>query len=369
MSKTTDEQYHTRMETLRRKLVEKHLNGVILVPGPNMRYYTGGNSLLLERPFFMAIPIEGEPHLVAPTIEAGPYLRCPLKIAIHRWSDAEGPGKAIREALTGFDWIGKWALEGKVPYGFLDALLKNVQPQFENADPILQGIRSVKDRQEVRLLSHSASILSKAFLAIPSMLRAGISEIELSRKISHQIYANGAESAPDVLVQSGPMAADAHHLPSSRKIKRKESIVVDATCTYGGYFADMTRTFMLGKDREFEKLYETLLESQIAAVNAARTDVPVGSVDSAARTFLREKKLDTFFVHRTGHGLGLEVHEEPYIIQGGSELLRPSMAFTVEPGVYKRGRTGLRIEDDVITGTKTSIVLTRSVPKNYGWWD
>jgi Xaa-Pro dipeptidase len=165
------------------------------------------------------------------------------------------------------------------------------------------------------------------------------------------------------------MAADGHHLPSDRRIKRKESIVVDATCTYGGYFADITRTFMLGRDNEFEALYESLHDAQIAAVKAAKTGVPVGSVDSAARVYLREKNLDGYFVHRTGHGLGLSVHEEPYIVPNGPEVLRPSMVFTVEPGVYMRGRTGLRIEDDLVTNKDASAVLTKSVPKEYGWWN
>jgi Xaa-Pro dipeptidase len=165
------------------------------------------------------------------------------------------------------------------------------------------------------------------------------------------------------------MAADGHHLPSTRKLRRKESIVVDATCTYGGYFADMTRTFILGEDSRFERLYETLLSAQIAALQAARAGVTVGFVDSAARTLLQERKLDGYFIHRTGHGLGLEVHEEPYITQDGPEILKPSMAFTIEPGVYIRGKTGLRLEDDLITGKKISVVLTKSVPDEYGWWN
>lgn len=369
MSKPMNERYTARIARLREKLAEKGINGVILVPGPNMRYYTGGNSLLLERPFFLAIPVAGDPQLVAPTLEAGPYVNPPFTIAIHKWSDSEGPSKAIREAVAKLDWTGTWGLESRTPYGFLDALQRNVQAQLENADPILQGIRSVKDPQEVKLLSRSAALLSRTFLEIPSILKAGTTEIELSREISRKISSNGAESAPDVLVQSGPMAADGHHLPSARRLRRKESIVVDATCTYGGYFADMTRTFILGKDSTFESLYESLRTAQIKAVRAARTGVSMDSVDSAARTFLREKNLDRYFVHRTGHGLGLEVHEAPYIVAGSRELLQPSMAFTVEPGIYMPGKTGLRIEDDLITGERTSIVLTKSVPRDYGWWN
>jgi Xaa-Pro aminopeptidase len=363
------DRYLDRIGRLRKVVAEKGLNGIIIAPGSNLRYYTGGHSLLLERPFFMAIPLEGTPRLVTPTLEAGPYVRCPVKIDIHAWSDAEGPSRAIREAVKGLDWRGRWGMEGSLPYGFLDALLKYAQPHLENADPILQGIRSIKDPKEVKLLSRSAAILSKAFLRIPNMLKAGVSEIGLAQEIAQEIHSNGAESAPDVLVQSGPMAADAHHLPSLRKIKRKESIVVDATCTYGGYFADITRTFAIGTDKRFQGLYKTLSEAQVAAVRAARAGVAVGSVDHAARGFLRERNLDGYFVHRTGHGLGLEVHEEPYIIPDGQELLQPSMAFTVEPGIYLTGKTGLRIEDDLITGRKSSVVITKSVPKEYGWWN
>ena len=117
-------QYSDRLGKLQLKVHEKQLDGVILVPGPNLRYYTGGNSLLLERPFFMAVPADGEPHLVAPTLESGPYLRSPLKIIIHSWTDADGPSKSIEETVSQLKLNGKWGLEGDMPYRFIDALLK-----------------------------------------------------------------------------------------------------------------------------------------------------------------------------------------------------------------------------------------------------
>src|SRR5271157_4392214 len=129
-------QYSDRLGKLQLKVGEKQLDGVILVPGPNLRYYTGGHSLLLERPFFMAVPTDGEPHLVAPTLESGPYLRSPLKIAIHSWTDSDGPSKSIEEAVSQLGLTRKWGLEGSIPYSYIDALLKFAQPQFENAEPI-----------------------------------------------------------------------------------------------------------------------------------------------------------------------------------------------------------------------------------------
>lgn len=363
------EQYSLRLGKLHEKVRENGLNGVILVPGPNLRYYSGGNSLLLERPFFMAVPISGEPHLLAPKLESGPYLRSPLKIMIHSWTDAEGTSEAMEEMVGQLNLSGRWGLEGNMPYRFIHALLKFAQPQFENADPILQSIRAVKDTQEAKLLVRSATILSKSFLKIPGMIKAGISEMELAQQVAHEIYSNGAETTPDILVQSGPMSADGHHLSCSRKLRRKESIVIDATCTYAGYFADITRTFMMGNDAEFARLYENVLEAQVEAVNASRVGVTVGSIDNAARGNLRRKNLDNLFVHRTGHGLGLEVHEAPYIIPGGRELIHASMAFTIEPGVYIQGKTGVRIEDDLITTDQSNKVLTKSVPKEFGWWN
>ena len=361
-------QYSVRLDKLREKAHENQLDGVILVPGPNLRYYTGGNSLLLERPFFMAVPADGEPHLVAPTLESGPYLRSPVKIVIHSWTDADGPSRSIEETVSQLGLKGRWGVESSMPYGFIDTLLKFAQPQFENAEPILQNLRSVKDTHEAERLTRAARIASKSFLKIPRMLKVGMSELELAQKVAREMHANGAESTPDVLVQSGPMAADGHHLPTKRKVGRKESVVIDASCTYDGYFADITRTFMIGRDLAFERLYESVHEAQLEAVRASRAGATVGSIDGAARECLRKKGLDKYFVHRTGHGLGLEVHEAPYIIPDGLEVVRSAMAFTIEPGAYMPEKTGIRIEDDLISTERGCKVLTNAVPKEFGWW-
>jgi Xaa-Pro dipeptidase len=332
-----------RLEKLRGLTAENALDGIILVPGPNLRYFTSVNSLLLERPFLFFAPKDGQPHLVAPTLESGPYLRAPIQMVVHSWDDGEGPGKAIEETNQQLGIHGKWGLDGRVPYQYISALLKSAQPQLENAEAILQKIRGIKNAQEIKLLQRAASILSKSFLKIPNMVKRGMGELELARKISGDIQLSGAESAQDVLVQSGPMAADGHHLPGPRKIRRKESIVVDAGCTFSGYYADITRTFIIGRDSTFESLYESVRNAQMAAINACEKGVTVGSIDSAARNFLQQQGLGKYFVHRTGHGLGLEVHEDPYIVPGGNEVIEPSMVFTVEPGVYMQGKTGLRI--------------------------
>lgn len=360
--------YLQRLEKIRRLIAAGDLNGVILVPGPNLRYITGINSLLLERPFLFFAPKEGEVHLLAPTLESGPYLKSQLKIMVHSWDDGEGPSRAFEETVARINLRGKWGLEGRVPFRFIDQVLKHAQPQLENAESILQGIREIKDPQEIRLLQRAASVLANAFEGIPKMLKTGMTELQLSRKISQAIYSSGAESVEDILVQSGEFAADPHHLPSPRKLKRNESIVVDTACTFSGYYADITRTFIIGKSKKFEELYNQVLASEEKAIRQSTNGVTVGSIDDAARNHLRQKALDRFFIHRTGHGLGLEVHEAPYIVPNGSETVKPGMAFTIEPGVYLSGDMGIRIEDDIVSTTGKCRNLTVSLPKEFGWW-
>jgi Xaa-Pro dipeptidase len=356
-----------RLERLRAGLRRSGLRGVVVVPGPNLTYLTGARSLMLERPFMLLVPVEGEPHLVAPELESGPYRAAPISIRVHPWTDSEGPGKSMAAAAKGADVRGSWGVEGKVPYLYLDRLTKYSSPKLCDAEPVLQALRGTKDETEVKLLKKSASILSDAFDTFPGLLREGITEEELARAATDAIYAKGATHVDDMLVQSGPMAADPHHLPSSRKLRRGESVVMDVGSSYEGYYADVTRTFCIGNSADVEKVYGRVLEAQMSAMETAQRGTAVGDVDGAARGVLARAGLGKYFFHRTGHGLGLEIHEAPYIVEGGEEKLGSNMCFTVEPGAYIRGKLGVRIEDDMlIEGTK-GVAIT-DTPKEYGWW-
>jgi len=361
-------EYHARLENLRTRISESDLNGVILVPGPNLRYYTGVHSLLLERPYLFFIPKTSEPHLVAPKLESGPFLRMSGNMKVHSWTDNEGPAESFRQVSEALSFIGKWGVEGRTPFLFINNLLRHAKPDLQDAEPLLQGIREVKQQSEIKFLKRAARILSKSFLKIPHLLKPGISELQLAKAVREAIYSQGAESVDDVLVQSGPFAADSHHLPSDRKIKRNESVVIDISCTCSGYYADITRTFISGKDEGFRQLYEKVREANEAAIDESRSGRTVGAVDYSARNLLEQNGLGKYFTHRTGHGLGLEVHEAPYIIAEGKETLQPSMVFTIEPGAYIPGKMGVRIEDDVLTTSNRCDVLTRLLPRDYGWW-
>ncbi|MDV3292880.1 MAG: Xaa-Pro peptidase family protein [Nitrososphaerales archaeon] len=350
-----------------REIGKAGLRGVIIVPGPNLRYLTGVESLLMERPFMLLVPADGTPTLIAPRLEAGPYRNSPLDLRVHDWTDSQGPASAIGRAVKDLGVGGKWGVEGRVPFLFLHRLLKRADPHLEDAEPILQGVREVKDEAEVRTMKKAARILSDSFRRFPALIRQGISESELARKVSDTIYAQGGTKVDDVLVQSGPHAADPHSLPTSRKIARGESIVIDIGATFEGYYADITRTFCLGQSREVERVYDEVRAAEEKAISAAGVGVAVGKVDAAARRHLEKAGLGNYFIHRTGHGLGLEVHEAPYIVQGGREVLGKNMFFTVEPGAYIPGKLGVRIEDNVMIEAKRASEIT-DPPKEYGWW-
>jgi len=356
----------SRAGRLAKELRSAGLRGAIIAPGPNLTYYTGVRAQLFERPFLLLIQSDGDAHLIAPQLEAGPF-RDSLPLTIHAWDDNEGPSAAFKALLKGIHAGGTWGCDGRVPFGFLDHLLSKglkVRP----ADWILQSIREVKEPGELELIRKSAAILSGSILKVPDVLRVGMTEKELARFIYEDGFAGGADVV-DPMVQSGGRAADPHSVTSSKRIGRGETVVVDVVSAYAGYTADITRTFVLGRDSYSEKTYLSVLSAQQKAIGSAKAGAATGKVDAVARDSMEKDGLAKFFIHRTGHGLGLEVHEAPYIVSGGRERLRPGMVFTVEPGAYIPGRLGVRIEDDiVISNDGHGDVVTGRVPKEYGWW-
>ncbi|HUH99699.1 MAG TPA: Xaa-Pro peptidase family protein, partial [Nitrososphaerales archaeon] len=310
-----------RADSLRRKIADQGLDGVIIAPGPNLRYYTGVNSQMFERPFLFFQPSDGEAQLVAPRLEAGPYKRAQIKMDIHDWDDASGPSGAFGALRRKIDLKGRWGCEGRVPFGFLTHITRD-DLELAPAEPVLQAIREVKEPSELQSLRKAATILSGAYGRVPEFLREGITELELSSALREEIFARGGETVDFCMVQAGAHAADSHWASSSKKIAKGEGIIIDAGCTFEGYNADITRTFLLGSNAELERVYADVLEAQKRAVEKAAEGVEVGSIDAAARSHLKSRRLGKYFFHRTGHGLGLEIHEAPYIVPGGDEKLK-----------------------------------------------
>jgi len=354
-----------RVARLAKRMESEGLDGVIVAPGPNLLYYTGVSAQLLERPFLLFLTVEGTSHLLAPKFELGPFRESSLEVKAHGWDDSTGPSAAFGRLLKGIETKGNWGCEGRVPFGFIENLVKQGL-KVRSADGALQSVRQVKDKVEIENIKKAAEILCDSYEELPGLLSPGVTERELSRALTAQALEDGLEKV-EPMVQSGARTADPHAETSSRKIGRGEAIVVDTVGTYSGYTADITRTFVIGENEALEQAYEKVLAAQASALEASKEGTEVGVIDSAARGSLERDGLGRYFIHRTGHGLGLEVHEAPYITSGGKEKLADGMVFTVEPGAYLPGKFGVRIEDDVVVGEPDK-VITGELRKEFGWW-
>jgi len=354
-----------RLERLAKRMDSDGLDGVILAPGPNLLYYTGVRAHLLERPFLLFLTRTREAHLLVPAFEAGPFRGSELQIDVHAWDDSTGPSEALGGLIARIDADGDWGCEGRVPFGFAEYLLERGL-EVRSADETLQSIREVKEEFEIERIRKAAKILCRAYEEIPPMLRPGVTEREVARAMTERALDDGMETI-EPMVQSGERTADPHAQTSSRKMERGDAVVVDTVGTYEGYTADVTRSFVVGKNSAFEQVYDEVLSAQVAAIDASKVGAEVGKIDRAARGSLERAGLGRHFTHRTGHGLGLEVHEAPYIVSGRKEKLAKNMVFTVEPGAYFPGKFGVRIEDDLVAGRPTQ-VITGELRKEFGWW-
>ena len=348
-----------RVGRLAKELTSAGLEGAIIVPGPNLAYYTGVSAHLYERPFLLLLRCDGEAHLLAPKLESGPFSGS-IPLTLHSWDDTEGPSGAFRELRAAINTKRVWGCEGRVPFGFLDHLLR-LGIKVKRADGVLQSIREVKEPEELELLRRSAEILSGSILRVPDALREGMTEKELARFILEDATRREGPTRSNRMVQSGPRAADPHSVTSTRKIGRGESVVVDVVSYYDGYAADITRTFVMGRGGEVEKTYRSVLAAQEKAIDSAEAGVATGKVDAAARDSLKRDGLARVLHPQDGARARARGPRGAHTSsRAGSELLRPGMVFTVEPGAYLPGRLGVRIEDDVMLSTTRGSEVTTS---------
>lgn len=327
--------------------------GLVIVPGPELRYLVGPGHGSLERLTALVIPADGVPGLVVPALEAPGYDGLPLAelgIEVLPWRDgADDPYRSAAERLGKPDRVAiSDGMAARHVLALRDALPDATQSL---AGPIVNTQRIRKDDSEVASLRAAAAGIDRVHARVPEWLRAGRTEAEVGADIAAAIVAEGHELPDFVIVASGPNAASPHHALSDRVIEPGDVVVVDIGGPFpDGYNSDSTRTYSVGepRDQDVRSAYKILQDAQQAAVEAVRPGVTAEQVDATARDLIAEAGFGEGFLHRTGHGIGLEVHEEPYIVAGNSLVLEPGMAFSVEPGIYFPGRWGARIEDIVV---------------------
>jgi len=346
------------------------LDALLVGVGPDLLYLAGYPAMPLERLTMLVVPAEGPVTLVVPRLEAAPARACPAaargSVEIATWEETEDPIARVRDLLPGvLARVGVsdrlWAIQ----LLRLQAALPEVV--FEPASLVLRDLRVVKDADEVALLRLAAQAADRVVHEVAHGRLVGRTEADVAREVCDRLIAEGHDSAEFAIVGSGPNSASPHHEASDRVIRPGEPIVLDIGGPLGGYGSDITRTIWVtggdaahGPDDEFLRLYAVLRAAQAEATHAVHPGVACERIDLVARELISAAGHGAHFIHRTGHGIGLEGHEDPYLVAGNGEVLEPGMAFSVEPGIYLEGRYGARIEDIVVCGEDGPIILNEA---------
>lgn len=347
-----------RVERVREQMRERGLDLLLLSLGADLPYLTGYQAMPLERLTMLVIPGEGQAVLVVPQLEALRVTPQPDVFDIRPWSETEDPVAVVADLAVS----ARRAAVGDQTWSVFLLGLQEKMPdvRFEPATPITRELRMRKDQTEVEFLRRAAQAADRVVERLRQQSFRGQSERQLARRIDQMTVEEGQE-LPVTIVASGPNGASPHHEPGDRVIVEGDGVVVDFGGRVAGYHSDTTRTFFVGEpDPQFAEAYRVLAGAQRAAVEAIGPGVTAQSVDRAARAVIEEAGYGEYFVHRTGHGIGLEGHEHPYIVEGNDLPLEPGMTFSVEPGIYLPGRFGMRIEDIVVVSEDGVETLNRS---------
>ncbi len=332
------------------------VDALLVTPSPDLRYLLGVTGQTHERLTCLVLPADGDPALVVPALErpgldGTPALRLGLEIA--EWSDGADPYALVADLLRRPGQPPARAAVGDSMPAAHVLRLRAALPDCEQelASTVLRQLRMRKDAAEITALAAAGQAIDRVHARMGEWLRVGRTEAQVGADVAAAIVAEGHTAAAFVIIGSGPHGASPHHDVSDRVVQPGDVVVVDiGGPTPDGYFSDCTRTYSLGEpaDADVAECYAVLQAAQDAAVVAVAPGMTAHQVDAAARVPIINAGLGERFIHRTGHGIGLEVHEEPYIVAGNDLVLESGMAFSVEPGIYLPGRWGARIEDIVV---------------------
>ncbi len=343
--------HRDRMSRAAGAAAERGVDALLITPSPDYAYLLGYRAPAMERLTCLIVPAEGEAVLLLPRLEE-PLARHELgelvdEIAIVPWDETDDPIRLVQTIVSGSLRV---ALQDQMWARFALRLRAALDPaQLVEAGPTMSALRRVKSAEEVDRLRSAASAADAAMATVVGERLSGRTEAEVSRHIREVLIAQGHDDAGFAIVASGPNSASPHHEAGERVIQPGDAIVLDIGGTRAGYCSDTSRTAFVGRpDPEFAALYAVLREAQAAACDAVRPGVPCGEIDGIARRIIDEAGYGEGFIHRTGHGIGMETHEEPYIVASNPEPLQAGHAFSVEPGIYLRDTWGARIEDIVV---------------------
>lgn len=355
--------YADRLSRARRESRVERVDALVVTAGPDLAYLAGYDAPLLERLTALILRTGDEPVLLVPELERprASMSAAGKLIEIEAWPDGADPYERARRLLPDAATIGATDRMWAAHLMGLQAALPHAS--FVPASRVLAKLRARKDDGEIHLLARAARSADEAFNRITREPFAGRTEEDVARSLQRHLIETGSETTSFGIVGAGPDGASPHHEPGSRSIRGGEPVVLDFGGRVQGYCSDISRTVAVGEaGTEAREVHAIVREAQEAAFQAARPGVPAEEVDRAARRVIEDAGYGACFIHRTGHGIGLEEHEPPYIVEGNAAPLEPGNSFSIEPGIYLEGRFGVRIED-IVAVTEDGAVRLNHAPR------
>ena len=345
----------TRISHLLDIIKKAGLDAIAFNPGPSLTYLTGLHLGIMERPMVLILTTGAKAALVLPELEMLKTKDLAFPVEVFPYGDNPATwSKSFREACLALDLNGKKVGIEPTHMRVLELrFLEAAAPQavFTASGESLAALRLQKERGEIESMRKAVRVAQRALLATIPYIKPNVTEREIAGELTLQLLRSGlgSEFVFTPIVSSGPNSANPHAVPTDRKLAVGDLLVIDWGAVVDGYVSDLTRTFAIGPvDSELKRIAEVVMAANSAGRAAGRPGIAAGRVDKAARKVIEDARYGVYFTHRTGHGLGVEGHEEPYMFAENTLLLAPGMIYTVEPGIYLPGRGGVRIEDDVL---------------------
>jgi Xaa-Pro dipeptidase len=362
------EVYARRIERLQQELKTQKLDLLVVEPSTNFQYFTGYNPGRSERLILLMVPAAGAPALVCPSFEVERIKRNSVIADVRGWEEQEDPWRVVRGAgqqLKPPHKNGVAAVEPSTSYqSYLNLTAALGGWKFVNGAAVTERLRIIKAPEEIALIRRAIDATEAAIAATFAQLAVGMTERDVAQLLSREMASRGSPGGG--LVQFGPSSALPHGGPSAGKLERETVVLIDAGSRIEGYTSDITRTIWFGDapSDEFKKVFNLVHDAQTAAMQAGRPLVTqCQEMDRLARKVITDGGYGQFFLHRLGHGMGMDGHEPPYLVEGNATRLEPGMVFTIEPGIYQLNKFGVRIEDDCVMGENGVEVLSHRVAK------
>ena len=355
-----------RIERAQAELQTRKWDALVALPSANYLYFTGDNPGTSERLIALIVPAMGDPAIVCPSFEVDRIKAHTTIQDVQGWEEQANPYDLVKKVVRARKprGNGTLALEASTGFAVYLGLRNALDWKFEDATAVTARLRSIKTPEEIALIQRAIAITEDSLAATFAQLAAGMTERDVARLLANEMDRRGAPG--DGLVQFGPSSALPHGGPAGATLARETVVLIDCGCRVGGYTSDITRTVWFGDhpSPEFKTVYNLVHDAQTAALELGQPlRTQCQEMDRAARRVITEGGFGQLFTHRLGHGIGLDIHEPPYLVEGNETRLEPGMVFTLEPGVYQAGKFGIRIEDDCVMSETGVVVMSHRPSK------